>query len=133
MSRCLTRNASTMTAWQLHCDPPGVVRPSLLSMVFVYASPFGVWVCRRHSSSTSSSLHRMVCGMTGCILRILTLRVKIMIGGNRISATSGITWQSAHMRKRMWNFVASTPNPSLNRTPAGGLSPARRSPVSLLR
>jgi hypothetical protein len=26
-----------------------------------------------------------------------------------------------------------TPNPSLNRTPAGGLSPARRSPVSLLR
>jgi len=25
------------------------------------------------------------------------------------------------------------PNPSLNRTPAGGLSPARRSPVSLLR
>ena len=26
-----------------------------------------------------------------------------------------------------------TPNPSLNRTPAGGLAPARRSPVSLLR
>jgi hypothetical protein len=25
------------------------------------------------------------------------------------------------------------PNPSLNRTPAGGLTPARRSPVSLLR
>ena len=25
------------------------------------------------------------------------------------------------------------PNPALNRTPAGGLSPARRSPVSLLR
>jgi hypothetical protein len=27
----------------------------------------------------------------------------------------------------------STPNPSLNRTPAGGLSPAGRSPVSLVR
>jgi hypothetical protein len=28
---------------------------------------------------------------------------------------------------------AQTVNPSLNRTPAGGLAPARRSPVSLLR
>ena len=29
--------------------------------------------------------------------------------------------------------VVVPPNPSLNRTPAGGLAPARRSPVSLLR
>jgi hypothetical protein len=30
-------------------------------------------------------------------------------------------------------LVYAPPNPSLNRTPAGGLTPARRSPVSLLR
>ena len=30
-------------------------------------------------------------------------------------------------------IVEMAPNPWLNRTPAGGLSPARRSPVSLLR
>jgi hypothetical protein len=34
-------------------------------------------------------------------------------------------------KKRPMN--AKQPNPSLNRTPASGLSPARRSPVSLLR
>jgi hypothetical protein len=30
-------------------------------------------------------------------------------------------------------FLMSTPNPLLNRTPAGGLTPARRLPVRLLR
>ncbi len=41
-------------------------------------------------------------------------------------------WQ-AHQWVRCAITVRLRPNPSLNRTPAGGLSPARRSPVSLLR
>jgi hypothetical protein len=39
--------------------------------------------------------------------------------------------QLVHLGLR--SMKRSLPNPSLNRTPAGGLSPARRSPVSLLR
>ena len=42
--------------------------------------------------------------------------------------TVGALCYVPHMKRSV-----STSNPSLNRTPAGGLSPARRSPVSLLR
>ena len=43
-------------------------------------------------------------------------------------------WKSlADFEAMSSRFKGVTPNPSLNRTPAGRLSPARRSPVSLLR